>query len=399
MRPPPPGALRYLVYALFFSVGVAQSAIVPLLPRFADRFGLSPSETALLISLPGLATLAVALPAGVAADRYGARRVTLAAAALLCLSCLAQALPSLASLLAGRIAFGFAFGLIWTTGMSWLSELDAGRAVARLGPAVTCSSVGVMIGPAIAGVVGQEISLGAPFVLIAGGSGVITGLLALGSRASRPVTRAVAAELLPGPSVRSHPLRSRAALLRRPEVRAAAGGLAVSGAVASAVQLLITLGLHGDGYSTSQIGIAFSAATICYIVSSVAAFRFQRFTHTRRFNAAATVLLALGLLPAVVGGGPSALVGALLLTSVPRGAISTVSYSLASPSGQADGGPGLIFGIVNGVWAAALVVTPLLAGAVAERAGARLGYLAVVTPSLLIGAWLVRGSASAARTR
>jgi MFS transporter, YNFM family, putative membrane transport protein len=392
--PPRLATLRYLVYALFFSVGVAQSAIVPLLPRLAERFTLSPAETALLISLPGLATLAIALPAGAAADRYGARRVTLAAASLLCLSCLAQSLPSLMSLLAGRVAFGLAFGLVWTTGMSWLSELDAGRAVARLGPAVTSSSVGIMIGPAIAGVVGQEISLGAPFVLIAGVSALITGLLAAGSRSPGPRT----IEGFPLPVVSRPALRSRVALLRRPAVSAAAGGLAISGAVASVVQLLITLGLHGYGYSSSEIGLAFSGATICYILSSLAALHFRRFTHTPGFNAAGTVLLALGLVPAVAGGGPLALIGALLLTSLPRGAISTVSYSLASPSDESDGAPGVIFGMLNGIWAAAMVLTPLLAGAVEQRAGARIGYLAVLAPSLIIAVWLIRGAARTVRT-
>src|SRR6266487_3956935 len=108
---------RQLLYALFFVAGVAQSAIVALLPGLASRYGLSPTETALLLAVPGLAMLAVSVPAGLAADRYGARRVTLAAGTLLCFSCLAQATPSLAFLLAGRAMFGVAFGIVWTAGM------------------------------------------------------------------------------------------------------------------------------------------------------------------------------------------------------------------------------------------------------------------------------------------
>ena len=49
-----------LVYLLFLVAGVAQAAIVPLLPRMSAHFGLSASQTALLLALPGLATLAQA---------------------------------------------------------------------------------------------------------------------------------------------------------------------------------------------------------------------------------------------------------------------------------------------------------------------------------------------------
>src|SRR5690348_16125230 len=108
----PASVSLWLVYGLFGVAGVAQAAIVPLLPRMSLHFGLSASQTALLLALPGLATLAVSVPSGIAADRVGARRVTLSAGALLCLSCLAQAVPSLAAVLAGRIVFGIAFGVV-----------------------------------------------------------------------------------------------------------------------------------------------------------------------------------------------------------------------------------------------------------------------------------------------
>ncbi|MGH2881684.1 MAG: MFS transporter, partial [Solirubrobacteraceae bacterium] len=71
----PASVQLWLLYGLFFVAGVAQAAIVPLLPRLSGRFDLSASQTALLLALPGLATLAVSIPSGLAADRLGARRV------------------------------------------------------------------------------------------------------------------------------------------------------------------------------------------------------------------------------------------------------------------------------------------------------------------------------------
>ncbi|HEY6523123.1 MAG TPA: MFS transporter [Solirubrobacteraceae bacterium] len=384
-----------LAYALFLLAGVASAAIVPLLPRLADRYGLSTSATALLLGLPGLATLAVSVPAGLAADRLGARRVTLGASALLVVSCVLQAAPSLIALLLGRVVFGIAFGVVWTSGMAWVADFDGGGG-SRLGPTVTCSSVGVMAGPAVGGILGQHVGLGAPFAAIAVAVGMVTIPLALGSAASQDAPgaghqRAPAGGPEPD-AAPGHPVSARSllALVRRPVVGAAAAALAISGAVASSSQLLISGGLHHLGMSTDRIGLAFSAAAICYIAVSAGVVRLGRRVRTLRFNALAAVMLALALVPALAGGGAFALVAALMISAAPRAAIGTIAYSLAAgDSAQPAGGEGFVFGMLNGAWAAATVLMPLLAGALEQSHGARAGFLAVIIPSCALAAWLV----------
>jgi MFS family permease len=406
----PAAARVWLVYALFFVAGVSQAAIVPLLPRLSTRFGLSATETALLLALPGLATLGVSVPAGLAADRFGARRVTLLAGVLLCLSGLAQATPSLALLLAGRVAFGIGFGVVWTTGMAWLSELDAGER-RSLGPAVTCSSVGIMIGPAIGGMLAQFAGLSSAFAVVAALAAlVVVPLAAVPEGRGRPAGGEGESDALePSPAPAPGGLSAAVRLLRRPAVGAAAGALVVSGAVSGVSQLLISSGLHHAGISTGSIGLAFSAAAVCYIAVSATVVRLGRRAHTLRFNAVATALLALALLPAASGAGAAALVAALMLSAAPRAAVSTIAYSLASTAdpetrpgdaaarssaGDADGAgrDGLVFGLLNGAWAAAMVLMPLLAGAMEQHDGARAGYLAVILPSCVIAAWMVARS-------
>ncbi len=408
-----PTARLWAIYALFFTAGVAQAAIVPLLPRLSAQYALSASETALLLALPGLATLAVSVPSGLAADRFGARRVTLAAGVLLCLSCLAQAAPSLAALLLGRIVFGVAFGVIWTTGMAWLSDLDDGRGGGRLGPSVTCSSVGIMVGPAVGGVLAQATDTGLPFLLIAVVAALVVMPLMLSGPAAHERRKRSAADpaapedapARPVPAADQSPtqtaaapaaLRSLARQARHPGVGAAAGALMVSGAVSGVSQLLISTGLHQDGISSGRIGLAFSAAAVCYIVVSVAVVRLGDRARTLRFNALATALLSVALVPALASGEASALVGALLLTAMPRAAVSTIAYSLAS--GTEEGGDGSAFGMVNGAWAAAMVLMPLLAGMVEEHGGARAAYLAVILPAVAVALLLV-GRSRAARSR
>ena len=395
----------WLVYGLFLVAGVAQAAIVPMLPRMSAHFGLSASQTALLLALPGLATLAVSVPSGIAADRIGARRVSLAAAALLCLSCLAQAMPALAAVLVGRIVFGVAFGVVWTSGMAWLAELADDHGRSGLGPAVTCSSVGIMLGPAVGGVLAQHIGLGAPFGVIAAATGLILVPLAAGTAQARRAAPAPPVEPAdlpleiayfqtrvsdgPGPATP----RVLLALARRPRVAAAAGALMVSGAVSSASQLLVSGDLHRLGLSTGRIGLAFSASAVCYIAVSAVIVRLGGRAHSLKVNALTTAVLAVALLPALAGGGVVALVLALMMTAGPRAVISTIAYSLASGQRSDDGGSdGVVFGMLNGAWAAATVLMPLVAGAVEGAAGPDVAYLAVVLPSLVVAGCLLAGA-------
>jgi nitrate/nitrite transporter NarK len=408
IRALPAAVCLWLVYGLFLIAGVAQAAIVPLLPRMSAHFGLSAAQTALLLALPGLATLAVSVPSGIAADRVGARRVTLGAAALLCLSCVGQAMPSLGAVLTGRIVFGVAFGVVWTSGMAWLGDLDEARGGSGLGPAVTCSSVGIMLGPAIGGVLAEHVGLGAPFAAIAAAAALIVVPLAFGTTAGRRVTppsRVEPADLPleiayfqppvsdgPGAGGSVSP-RVLLALARRPRVAAAAGALVVSGAVSSACQLLISGGLHHLGLSTGRIGLAFSASAVCYIAVSAVIVRLRDRAQTLKFNALTTAALALALLPALADRGAVTLILALMLTAGPRAVISTIAYSLASGQRSDDGGSdGVVFGMLNGAWAAATVLMPLLAGAVQQAAGDEVAYLAVIFPSLAVAAWLLAGA-------
>ncbi|MGH2896319.1 MAG: MFS transporter [Solirubrobacteraceae bacterium] len=408
----PASVSLWLVYGLFGVAGVAQAAIVPLLPRMSAHFGLSASQTALLLALPGLATLAVSVPSGIAADRVGARRVTLGAGALLCLACLAQAMPSLAAVLAGRIVFGVAFGVVWTSGMAWLADLDEARGDTdppALGPAVTCSSVGIMFGPAVGGVLAQHIGLGAPFAVVAAAAGLIVVPLALGTRSAQRATpaRAVEPAGLPleiayfQPPVSDSPgavtPRVLLALARRPRVAAAAGALVVSGAVSSASQLLVSGGLHRLGLSTGRIGLAFSVAAVCYIAVSAVVVRLGTRAHTLKFNALTTAVLAVALVPALASTGAVALVMALMFTAAPRAVISTIAYSLASQRSEDGSSDGVVFGMLNGAWAAATVLMPLVAGAVEQAAGVEVAYLAVIIPACLIAGGLVLRSAASTR--
>jgi MFS family permease len=375
-----PRRLTPLLLALFFVAAATQNAIVPLLPRLAHLYGLSPASDALLLAAPGLATLAISIPAGAFADRLGARRVTIAATGLMAAAAFAQAGPSYAYLIAGRLAFGLAYGIVWTTGVAWMASSQAEAGSPRLGAAATSAAVGMVAGPAIGGVLADQVGLSAPFVTVAGFAATLALALAFQpAPASRPTRRSPARSVRElGRLVRGHP-----------GILTGAAVLAIAGAVSGVTQLLVPLQLHHAGFSASATGLAFSAAAAVYIAVSALVLRLGRRATTVRAATLAGFGLALSLLPGAFGAGAGALVGMLVLSTGPRAVVSTVSYPMATESAaDAELGDGLVIGLLNGTWAAGLVLAPLLAGALDQTAGFRAAYLVAIVPGALTALWL-----------
>ena len=77
---------RPLMYGLILASAAAQFALVPVMPVYAHRLGLSGFQQGMVLGATGLATLAVSVPAGTLSDRFGARRITLAASLLMAAS-------------------------------------------------------------------------------------------------------------------------------------------------------------------------------------------------------------------------------------------------------------------------------------------------------------------------
>lgn len=371
--------LEALLHVLFFASAATQTALVPLLPRIDTVFSLSPAASALLLAAPGLATVTVSLPAGLLADRLGARRVTLLAAVLMCAAAFAQATPDFSVLLAGRLVFGVAFGIIWTTATAWLAHAGSEDRAPHIGAVATSAAVGLAAGPALGGVIADRWGLSAPFLLLGSLAAVLMILLW-----RRPAGRATAGD----------PRESLIALARiaprRPGVVVGAVGLTIGGAIGGAAQLQVPLQLHGLGFSAASTGAAFSAGAVVYIAVSAAVVRLGARAVTIQVTAIAAAALALSLLPAAVENVPIIVVGALVASTASRAIVSTVAYPLAARSGsEANLGNGVVIGLLNGVWAIGQVLAPLLAGALDQTGGASLGYMSVIAPCAGGAIWLL----------
>ena len=369
-----------LVYALILVGEFSWSAVVPLVPTFADQLHLSQSAAGLLAGATGLAVLIVSIPAGMLADRYGARRLTLAAATFMSGALVAHALPGFWPLLASRFVFGLGFGTVWTAGIAWITELaPPERRAEVLARPMTIAGVAFMCGPVIAGAVAQAAGVRTPFVA-SGILGVVVGVLLL--RVPEPV-------VVHRPA--TPPLRET---LRRaatePAVVGSLGLVLIASCVSSAIYLLVPLQLHDDGLSARGIGAAFSIGAIVFVLTSWLVGRLGARAVRLVVGGVATALLAAVLLLPVLSATVPSMVSLLVLRSPIFAVLFGISFPLAAWGAEQAGiGKGVVLGMLNGVWAAANVVGPIAGGALAQLAGRSSVYLVLMAISAVAAFWLV----------
>jgi MFS family permease len=362
------------VHGLIFVASMTQNAVVPLLPAFGQRYGLSTSEIALVLALPSLAMLVTALPIGVVCDRWGARRVTIVSALLLVTATVLQGIPSLALLLAGRAMFGLAFTAIWTSGPAWLSDPERQAAGGRIGAVVTSSAAGSIVAPALAGFLADRIGLPAPYVALAVVSAGLAVVVCMTAH-DAPPRRPAAVEWWQ---------LARRVLMTRGMVSAAVAMIAV-GAVWGAVQLLVPLQLHRAGESSAALGGVLSIAGVGYVVVSAVTAR----AGARFINGWAVVggclVLAAAVVPAAIGTAAAALIACLLLVAIARAQLNTVSYPLAARAqGRTGTGVGMVMGVLNLLWASSMTVGPIAAGSLSQWLGVRAALvIAACFPAVL----------------
>ena len=355
-------AFRLLMYGLILASAAAQFALVPVMPVYAHRLGLSGLQQGLLLGATGLATLAVSVPAGTLADRFGARRITLAAGLLMAAATLGQALAgSFPALLAARLAFGAGYGVLWTAGLCWLAAAAGGPRA--LGGSVASAGVGGVVGPAVSGALTEHLGLAVPLLAAAAGFAVITAALA--------ALRVPAGTAGTG----SAALAGLRAAGRDRGVIGAAAAVVTAGLSTGACALLVPAQLHLTGASSGQIGLVFAAAGILFAAGSALTTAAGRRAVTLPVICAGMLVLTAALSLGVLSTASLALVVMLCVATAARSVLWTVSYPLAATAAERRGiGMGAAVGLLNGIWAATAVLGPLGAGLAAEHLGGRAAF-------------------------
>jgi MFS transporter, DHA1 family, solute carrier family 18 (vesicular amine transporter), member 1/2 len=358
-------------------------AVIPLLPHYVDRFGLSTLGAGVVVAAYPVSVPLVSLGCILLVPRVGAKRITLVSAALMSVATVIFAwAPSATVLVAARLVQGLASGSIWTGSMAWVTDnAPPGRRGRESGIVMGMLSAGSVAGPgvgALAAWAGQELAFG----LVAGVSllGVVLAGLAPSGRFDATPTQL-------GPAL--------AAAIRQSAMRAALALTLIDLLTFGAVDVLVPLHLGAGGTSVGVIAAALGAgAALGAVTGPIAGRMVDRVgaQQVGRVTAGCIVVIpvVLALRPPtsvqlailVIGGPLFALVGS---------AIFPLSSSGADAAGVAHVAATGLMGVV---WAGGFTVVPVLAGAIAQSASTTIAYLIMAALSLPVLAILRRTAAS-----
>jgi MFS family permease len=372
-----------LMYALVFLDEIALLGLVPLLPGYTSAYDLSTTEAGALLSAAPLAIVIASIPAGRLSDRFGARRVTLAAGVLIAVSTAGTAAASaFALLLLTRAAFGLASGTIWSAGLAWIGDSASDvRRSAALGTVITVAGVGGMAGPVFCGFLAEHVGRGAPWAVVSGA----TVLVVIALAASNP-GRSVAHEHLP--------LRHITGKMRSEPLLVGAVAIMLLGGVGDGiVNLIAPLQLSDNGLSEGRIGLWFSVGAAIFIVVSAATTRMGERAVSLRAAAFFAALQAAILLPVLVSSATAVVVFMVLARFAVAALPYTIGYPLAAVGSARLGlGTGTVNGLLGLVWGAGSFVAPPVAGVIADTIGDQAAYGLLVGFCLIMAGWILRSA-------
>ena len=375
--------LLVLVSVVVFVDAMLFGALAPLVPGYADEFGLSKTGAGLLVASFGAGALLGGIPGGLAAARWGPKSAVVAGLVLLTVSSFAfAAAEGPWALGLARLVQGFSSTTTWAGALAWLTvATPRDRRGELIGTAFGAAVFGAILGPMFGAVATPSAS------------------------ASRSPPSASSPPRSPaGPQPGRAPTpeeQAPGAVSRAFADRRFIGGLWLNTLPAwlfGTLVVLVPLQLDDGGFTPFAIGAVFLAAGL---VETVANPFLGRFSDRRgrllpiRIALAASVVVALAFAGA---SDPYPIAVLTVLAAITFGAFYTPGMALVSDRTEAAGlSQAIGFGIMNTAWALGNMTGPALAGAVAEAAGDAVPYALAATLCLLTLA--ATGTARAPTTR
>lgn len=145
------------------------SMIIPILPLFAQTFGVSLALVAVLLALQAVPRLFVSVPAGRLADRIGAHRLLAISCALSVVASVGAMLaPTFGILIATRVVHAIATAGSQTAGLTYAASIGgASKRGRKISTYQGSFLLGNGIGPVLGGVLAQEFGYRVPFGIYA----------------------------------------------------------------------------------------------------------------------------------------------------------------------------------------------------------------------------------------
>jgi MFS family permease len=365
--------LLLLVCVVVFVDAMLFGALAPLVPGYADAFGLSKTGAGLLVGSFGAGAVLGAIPGGLAAARFGPKLAVVAGLTLLALSSFAfAAADGPWALGLARLVQGGSSTITWAGAFAWLTvATPRERRGEVIGTAFGAAVFGAILGPMF-GAIADAVSVRVFFAAV----GLVAAALAVAA-ATRPTS----------PAERHAAGSARRAFADRSFL----GGLWLNTLPAllfGMVVVLVPLQLDEGGFTPFAIGAVFLLAGLLETVVNPL---LGRFSDRRgrllpiRVALAASVAVALAF---AVARDPYAISFLAVLAALSFGAFYTPGIALVSDRTEAAGlSQALGFGIMNTAWALGNMSGPTLSGVIADAAGEGAPYvLAAVLCALTLAA-------------
>jgi MFS transporter, DHA1 family, solute carrier family 18 (vesicular amine transporter), member 1/2 len=365
-----------VIYWVVFLDALLMFAIVPLLPQYARDLHLSKTQAGVAVGAYSGAVLLGSPVVGHWSPRLGARRLTIFGVALLSIATLALAgVSTFLGLFAVRVGQGFSSAISWTAGMAWLSEASpAAERGGVLGLAMSCASIGTLVGPVVGGALGSAYGVKWPFVILAAAAAALT-----------------AACLAAPPAPEAPEAVPARALLRRVGgsrlVVAALVVMTLVATVSGTLDTLVPLRMGEAGYSALAITALLTAAGVLatgcnYSVGLL----FDRIGGVR---IAIVSMLATAALVAVPVAFTSAVVvmAVFLVSTPPIAGQYAVAFPLCAAGADRERvSHAAVFGLLNVAWGLGFLVGPAAGAAIAEASSDQVTYaiLSVMTVAVAL---------------
>ena len=353
--------LLVLVCSIVFVDAMLFGALAPLVPGYADEFGLSKAGAGLLVGAFGAGALCGGIPGGIAAGRFGPKRAVVLGLILLALASFGFALASDPwALGSSRFVQGFSSTITWAGALAWLTvETPRSRRGELIGTAFGAAVFGAIIGPMF-GAIAQTVSVRGTFGAV--------GVVALGL-AVWAATRTAARQAPSTPSSLPRAFRDKAFV----------GGLWLNTLPAllfGLMVVLVPLTLDEAGFGAIAIGLVFLGSGLLETVVNPL---LGRFSDRRgrllpiRVALAASIVVSAGF---AFASRPVLVIALVFVAALAFGGFYTPGMALVSDRAEVAGlAQGMGFGIMNTAWALGNMTGPVAGGAIAAGAGDALPYL------------------------
>ncbi len=356
--------LLFLVSAIVLVETIFFSALSPLLPHYSDEFGLSKTQSGLLVGAYALGGFFGAIPGGLFATRVGVKPTVLLGMAILSsMSVVFGFGQSVWVLDVARLGQGFGASFAWGGGLAWLvAAVPRHRRGELIGIAMGAAVGGALLGPVLGGAA-TVVGTGPAFTAVAA---VALGLAvwAWFTPAFRPGER--------------QPLSALLNAVREPRVAAGIWLLALPSLLFGVLGLLAPLRLDELGFSGKAIGGVFLIAAGFEVVVSPLVGRWSdrrgRLAPVRAF-----LLVAVAMSAVLPWPGDRWTLGAVVvLASIAYGSFFVPGAALLS-DGAEDAGldQGFGFALMNLAWSPGHIIGSTVGGALADVTGDAVPYLIV----------------------